>query len=240
MKEKPEKTDYKEVKYTDEHWRLLHTLRERGVKLLSCLETNGLFGAIVHGSIVRGDVHLGSDVDAFIPRPIAEFQLDAALSSCTYKVYSRVIVQATPAYAPKVYFILDPEEKMMVSYPLVPLEEREREFYKWGGEAVLEELQAGMRKPGVNKALALIIPKSWGHVEVPVEGNESYVAQIIGVSLATVMERVRVLRERREKGVSGPYLTIEVAPEENVSSIVKKLASENPIFRRILAKRGYW
>lgn len=240
MREKPEKTDYMEVRYTGSHWRLLYSLREKAVELLSCLELNGVFGAVVHGSIVRGDVHKDSDIDIFIPHPIAEFRLDNALSTCSYTVYSRIIVQATPSYAPKVYFILDPEEKTVISYPLVFLEEREREFYRWGGEEGLLELRTGVRKPGVNKALALIIPKSWGHIEVPVEGNEPYVAQVIGVSLVTVEERVRVLRERREKGVSGPYLTVEVPPGESVASVVKRLGRENPMFRRILERRGYW
>ncbi|MEB3846048.1 MAG: DNA polymerase subunit beta, partial [Desulfurococcales archaeon] len=110
----------------------------------------------------------------------------------------------------------------------------EREFYKWGGELGLDDLKREKRVPGVNKDLLLIIPQDDGHLEMPVIGNESYTARVVGVSLETVYERVRVLTARREKGRTGVFLEISVPGDSDLSEVVKRIASKNPFFRKRL------
>ncbi len=225
--------NYRRVVYSEKHWELLSELREEALRLLKCLAGNSLY-AIVHGSVARGDVHPGSDVDVFIPTIVSHPVLLETLYTCKEKVFETRIVQATPNYVPKVYLILDPDESRIVSYPLGQLTRGEREFYKWGGELGLDDLKRGKRVPGVNKDLLLIIPREDGHLEIPVMGNESYTARVVGVSLETVYERVRVLTTRREKGRTGVFLEISVPGDSDLSEVVKRIASKNPFFRKRL------
>ncbi|MEB2836524.1 MAG: nucleotidyltransferase domain-containing protein [Desulfurococcales archaeon] len=227
--------DYREVFYSRERWQVLEEKRRKAIVLMEALERSLRLPVITHGSVARGDVRPDSDVDIVIletPRPPGI--LDIVLESLGYEVAKRVIVQATPGYTPKVYYYLDWREEVVVSYPLARLKPREREFYRWGGELDVEGLRGGLRVPGVNKELKLVIPKPWGHIELGVMGREGYAARILGVSLETVEERVRVLSRRRRVGRTGVFLEVEVPPGSSVEEAVERLARVNKLFRRAI------
>ncbi|MEB3774125.1 MAG: DNA polymerase subunit beta, partial [Desulfurococcales archaeon] len=90
----------------------------------------------------------------------------------------------------------------------------------------------GVRVPGVSKDLNLIIPTPRGHRELEVEGNEAYVARVLGVSIETVMERVRVLTRRRIHGRTGVFIKEPVPPGASIEEVVDRLIREVPAFRR--------
>jgi len=223
--------NYRKVIYTQKHWKTLHKLRRRVLEILECLARSNIY-AIVHGSIARGDIHVNSDIDIFIPYPVGYPLVIEALYTCGSKIYETRIIQATPTYVPKVYMVMDPFEKEVVSFPLGPLSRSEREFYKWGGELDHKELYNDQRVPGVNKDLLLIFPVEDGHIEIPVIGNERYVAKTVGIDISTVEERVRVLSSRREKGRTGLFLEIVVPGEADLPEIIKTIADKNPYFRK--------
>jgi predicted nucleotidyltransferase len=60
------------------------------------------------------------------------------------------------------------------------------------------------------------------------------VARLLGISVETVIERVRVLTRRREHGRTGVFLKVELNPEDSVEEAVARVARENPMFRRRL------
>lgn len=224
---------YREVYYEPWRWKLLEEKRGLASKVMRLLEAR--FGNIItHGSIARGDVDRDSDVDIVIldpPNPsLVEFELERG----GFKVKWKEVIQATPSYTPKVYLYLDYEGLLVVSYPLAHLKPREREFYKWGGECTLEDLARGVRVPGVDKRLMLIEPTDYGHRESPVTGREGFVARLLGISVETVMERVRVLTRRREHGRTGVFLKVELNPEDSVEEAIDRIARVNPLFRRML------
>ena len=221
-----------EKEYTPSHWRILEEKRSKAKRLVEALQPLRA-PVVVHGSIARGDVREDSDIDVVLLEPVPPSMVELLLEKAGYRVYYREVVQATPGYVPKVYYYLDEREEKVVSHPLARLRPREREFYKWGGELDYEGLARGKRVPGVSKELRLIIPTPSGHVEMEVEGNEHLVARIVGVSIETVLERVRVLTRRREHGRTGVFLKVEVPPGVSVEETVERLRGENPYFRRM-------
>lgn len=223
------------VTYTPERWKLLNILREKACNIMRILESEGL-PCVVHGSVARGDVNEKSDIDIMIPIPVPSFKVEFALLKGGFNFYFREIVQATPRHAIKGYIYLD--ELTVISFPLTQLSRLEREFYKFGGELTLAQLERGIRVPGVDKRLMLIIPRPYGHDEVSVIGRESEVARIIGVSIDIVKERVFVLTRRDEKGRTGVYIRRTLTPEETFEGALMKLASEYPILRRKLEREG--
>ena len=224
-----------EVEYSREVWELLREKRNKAIKVMKIL-TRLTREVIVHGSLARGDVKPTSDIDIVVIQPVSPGLLELSLEGGGYTVYYKEIVQATPNYTPKIYFYLDPDEEIVVSTPLSGLKEREREFYKWGGELDLPALLEGMRVPGVSKDLKLIIPTDRGHKEIEVVGNESIVARVIGVGIETVLERVRVLERRKEHGRTGVFLKVTIPAGESVESVIDELSRKNPYFRRALER----
>ena len=222
-----------EVIYSVERWRVLREKRASASHLMKALSAMGLY-SVVHGSVARGDVSPGSDVDVFIPQSIPSYKLELSLERAGLKIYAKRIVQATPSHTPKVYYILDPEEKIVVSFPLARLGVREMEFYYFGGALDLEGLLRDRRVPGVDKRLILILPTPRGHREESIIGREAEVARILGIGIDTVMERVRVLSRRDEVGRTGVFLSVELSPDESVEEAVSRIASRNPAFRRAL------
>jgi len=191
------------------------------------------FAPIVHGSVARGDVSPESDVDIVIAYPVEPYKVEASLS---FEKSHGYIVMATPSSTPKVYIALDPEEEVVVSFPLGKLSTKEREFYAFGGELDLEGLLRDVRVPGVNKELVLIVPTPEGHEEEPVVGREEAVANILGISVETVKERVRILTRRREKGRTGVFFEYKFwGPIEEA---LHAAARENKVFRRRLREEG--
>ena len=80
----------------------------------------------------------------------------------------------------------------------------------------------------------LIEPTGEGHVESAVVGREEMVANLLGVSLNTVLDRVRALLRRDEVGRTGVFIERELAPDETFEQAMKKLADQNPAVRRRL------
>jgi len=78
----------------------------------------------------------------------------------------------------------------------------------------------------------LIEPTVEGHVESAVVGREEGVANLLGVSVNTVLDRVRALLRRDEVGRTGVFIERELAPDETFEQVLKKLADKNPAVRR--------
>lgn len=234
MAVKPTKhADTKEVTYSSARWALLKELREKAVFVMSALEAFHL-RSLVHGSVARGDVNDGSDVDVFIPEVQNSFLVETALEKAKIEVNSRLIVQATPTYAMKAH--IEVGELAMVSFPLMEMRRVEREFYGFGGEASLSQLEAGVRVSGVDKRLMLIEPSEKGHVESSVIGREEFAAKVLGVSTETVLDRVHTLLKRDTVGRTGVFVKRELATDETFELALKKLADVNPAVRRRMKK----
>ncbi len=210
------------VIYDDRRWDLLASLRKKAVEIMECLARAGQ-PSLLYGSVARGDVGAGSDVDVVVLRPrLPPSALEMILRERFGDPLAREIAQATPSSAVKAYIHL--EKGVTVSFPLVHLGEREEEFYKFGGCLDLRTLLEEKRVPGVNKELMLILPREWGHEEVSVRGREEVVAKLLGISLGTVLERVRVLTERRVRGKTGLYVHYRLDVSENIEEALVRLA----------------
>jgi predicted nucleotidyltransferase len=230
MSKKPlRRAERVEVVYDKKRWKLLKQYRSKTVHLIETLD-NCHLRSIVHGSIARGDVSETSDIDVFLPDPPSSFSIETALERSGFQVYQRTIIQATPLYALKGYIGLDPQTSL--SFPLVKLRPVEKDFYRFGGEASLSALKDDKRVSGVDKRLMLIEPTAEGHVESYVVGREEDVANLLGVSLNTVLDRVRALLRRDEVGRTGVFIEKELAPDETFEQAMKKLADQNPAVRR--------
>ena len=235
MTVKPTKpADYKEVTYTTAHWALLKELRSEAEKIMTALEAFHLT-SIVHGSIARGDVKASSDIDVFIPEVQNSFLVETALEKAGIPINARLIVQATPNYAMKAH--IEVSEQATVSFPLMQMRRVEREFYRFGGEANLNQLKTGVRVAGVDKRLMLIEPTQTGHVESSSIGREEFAAKILGVSVETVLDRVHTLLKRDTVGRTGVFIKRELAPDETFESALEKLADLNPAVRRRMKNR---
>ena len=217
--------------YDEKRWRLLNQLRAEAIELMDALNSMHIF-SIVHGSIARGDVTEKSDIDIFIPDVIPSFLVETALERAGIPISERILVQATPTYSIKAYIGID--ERRSVSFPLSKLRKTEREFYKFGGEATLEMLRRGVRVPGVDKRLMLIEPTEDGHIESSILGREGEVAKLLGISIETVLDRVRTLTRRDRIGRTGLFIERRLASNETFELVLKELAERNPAVRRRL------
>jgi predicted nucleotidyltransferase len=132
----------------------------------------------------------------------------------------------------KAYIEID--ENTSVSFPLMKMRKVEREFYKFGGEATLNDLKAERRVCGVDKRLMLIEPTEKGHRETTIVGREEYVAKLLGISAETVLDRVHALLRRDEVGRTGVFIEKEVLNGETFEMVLKRLADQNPAVRRRL------
>lgn len=226
-----------EVVYSPMRLELLRRLRRRAVDIMDSLVSRELT-PFVHGSVSRGDVNSGSDIDIIIPSVVSSHTVELALSMQGFEIYSRRIAQATPSHAPKAHIYLDVEEKECVTFPLVSFRTLELEFYRFGGILDLPSLKADKRVPGCDKRLMLIKPTEQGHTEFPVKSRELEAAKIIGVSLEIVKERVRVLTRRKEIGRTGIVLSVDVGDGEVFEDVFRRLAASNPIVKRSMRARS--
>ncbi|MFH0897010.1 MAG: nucleotidyltransferase domain-containing protein [Candidatus Bathyarchaeota archaeon] len=226
-----------EVVYSPKRFELLRGLRRRSLDIMVSLASRELVSSM-HGSVARGDVNPGSDIDIIIPYVVSSHTVELALSLQGFRSYSRRIAQATPSHAPKAHIYLDAEEKECVTFPLISLRTLELEFYGFGGILDLPLLKADKRVPGCDKRLMLIQPTELGHIEFSVKGREMEAAKIIGVSLEIVNERVRVLTRRKEVGRTGIVLSVDVDEGEVFEDVFRRLASSNPIVKRIIRARS--
>lgn len=222
-------TDNIEVEYTQEHWELLSRLRDEAQALTRPL-AEAHIEALVYGSIARGDVHIGSDVDVFIPSPPAPTILEILINRTGIQTAHREIIQATPTYAAKGY--IHAAENRSYSFPLVQLRTHEREFYDFAGSLTPKQLQDGTRVPGVDKHLKLIEPTERGHTETPIQGREGVVAKTLGVGVTIVLDRVRTLQRRERIGRTGVYIKRPLAPDETFGDVYQQLARTRPALRR--------
>lgn len=229
-------TDERIITYTEKELEILQTKRDQAKRIMNILKKSGL-NSILHGSLARGDVHEKSDIDIALLNPVPSYMVEIALEKLGEKIFERRIVQATPASTPKGYIILDPEELMVVSFPLSKLQTREQEFYKFGGLITLEDLEKDRRVPGVNKRLELIVPVDLGYKISSIIGRESEVASLLDISIETVMERIRVLSRRDEVGRTGVYINKILEPGESFEQKLKEIMERNPAVRRTLMGR---
>lgn len=232
MTKKPVKrAERVEVVYNRKHWQLLEELRKKAMEIMVPLERSNL-SCIVHGSIARGDVSVKSDIDIFVPSPPNSFLIESSLERAGLTVSRRVLVQATPSYAAKGYIELDAQP--VVSFPLMKLRPLERDFYRFGGEAKIDEVRGGQRVIGVDKRLMLIEPTDKGHVESTIVGREEGAAKILEVKVETVLDRVHALLRRDIVGRTGVFVERELADDETFEMVLRWLAKENPAVRRRL------
>ncbi|MCX8168415.1 MAG: nucleotidyltransferase domain-containing protein [Ignisphaera sp.] len=228
----------REVRYDRRRWSILMEKRRRALKVLTDLRKCGVLHAFAHGSIARGDVDEDSDVDIVMFDSKSNSIVAYCLEKNGYSIYSVSIVQATPRHTPKIYVYLDALEELCVSIPLVQLSPMEVEYYRFSGMVGLEDIVANARVMGVDKRLMLIAPTEFGHTEFPVIGNEGYIARVLGISLASVMDRVEALSRRVEEGHTGLFIKIELPEFEQLESAIDKLCVENSLFRRRVEEYG--
>ena len=227
------RAEYREVTYNNARWELLELLRKKAIKVIKALETFHL-QSTVHGSVARGDVNSNSDVDVFVSEVQNSFLVETALQKAGVKANARLIVQATPTYAMKAHIEID--EDTSVSFPLMEMRKVEREFYKFGGEANLNQLENRVRVAGVDKRLMLVEPTEFGHIESSIMGREEIVARVLGISVDTVLDRVHALTKRDRVGRTGVFIKRELGLDETFELALKKLADANPAVRRRMRK----
>lgn len=236
MASKPlKRPEHVEVIYDEQHWKLLKKLRSKAIEILECLQKHNI-ASIVHGSIARGDISAKSDIDVFVPNPPSSFLIENALEHCGFPINRRLVVQATPSYAMKGYIEID--EQRCVSFPLMKLRSVERDFYKFGGDAYLDNLKNNQRVKGVDKHLMLIEPTPTGHMQSTIVNREQAVASLLGVSIETVLDRVHALLRRDKVGRTGVFIEKELSANETFEMILKQLADQNPAVRRRLKLFG--
>jgi len=222
------------VAYSSKRWDILHQLREKAKQRMEPLEKSNL-EPIVHGSIARGDISSKSDIDIFIQTQASSFTIQSALEKANITPTRLYVVQATPNYAMKAHIEID--EGTTVSFPLMKLRKVEREFYKFGGEINLDDLQKNLRVVGVDKRLMLIEPTEEGHVESTIMGREEHVAHVLGVCVETVSDRVHALSRRDDVGRTGVFMKQELPEGQTFEMFLEELAKKNPAVRRRLTSQ---
>jgi len=206
-----------DVYYSEEQWALLRCLRNRALFYMRLLSRYGL-RSFVYGSVARGDVSEDSDVDIFVEGGSVSL-VESILPE--EKIVGKEVVKATPRHALRA--VIELSGSVFVHVALESLSRSEEEFYRFAGRVYLEELEKGVRVPGVDKRFVLIVPMPWGHREIPVLGRESYVCKVLGVSLSTVLERRRVFEKRDEEGRSGLFFRRSIPPDVPVEDFLRRL-----------------
>ncbi len=223
--------DVIEVEYSNEHWKLLEKLQIKALNLMEKFRSCNI-NTLIYGSIARGDINAGSDIDIFVTTPISSIHVEWVLEKFEIKPLRRILIQATPFYAPKGYFEI--EESISVSLSLVKLRKVEREFYKFAGEISIQDFVEKKRVVGVDKRLMLIEPRKQGHLESNIIGLEAYISKKLRISIDTVFERVRILTKRSKIGRTGRFIEMEISKDENFESVLKKIADTNyPLRKRL-------
>ena len=113
----------REVTYTDARWELLRGKRVQAERVLGALAGRGL-RAGTFGSLARGDVRRGSDVDVALLDVVSSLDVELVLEPLG--VVDRRLRQATPRAVPKA--LVELEDGVTVSFPLAAPGGREREF----------------------------------------------------------------------------------------------------------------
>jgi predicted nucleotidyltransferase len=222
-----------EVLYTAERLALLARLREEAQVIGRALGP----GWSVHGSLARGDVKKGSDIDlVFLEGELASYEVESRLEGAGFQWSAREVVLATPNSSPKGHIHIG--EEATVTFPLAGFRPQEEAFYKFGGLLPADCLSNSPRVPGVSKKLLLIIPTAGGHVESSIAGREAETARLLGVPVELVNERVRVLGRRDRIGRTGVYLHEELPEGSSFELTLKHLSDRDPVVRRAAGGRG--
>jgi predicted nucleotidyltransferase len=222
------------VEYTEGRWRLLRMLRDEALEMMAPLHEAHI-DAVVYGSIARGDVRDGSDIDIWITSPPSPTIVQAVLERRGTRIRRREIIQATPSYAAKAYLYTDSDRSY--SLPLVEMRASEAEFYGFAGSLSYPRLRTGARVPGVDKRLMLIEPTETGHKESTVQGREGLVAGLLGVDVKIVQERVRTLERRGKVGRTGVYIKRVLADDEDFGAVFEDLVMSKPALRRRIRQK---
>jgi predicted nucleotidyltransferase len=172
-----------------------------------------------------------------VPYEVSSTTIELALKLGGFKLFTRKIAQATPSHTPKAHIYLDALEQTCVTFPLASFRSLELEFYRFGGFLRVEDLMEGTRVPGCDKNLMLIQPTQRGHTASPIIGREGEVAEIVGVGVRIVEERIRVLTRREKVGRTGIVFSMELEEDAVFEEVLKRVADSNPIVRRRLRKR---
>ncbi|MDK6028001.1 nucleotidyltransferase domain-containing protein [Ignisphaera sp. 4213-co] len=228
----------KKVVYDERRWGILKKKRLKAIRIIEDLSSCRIIDVVVHGSVARGDVDEDSDIDIALLNPYSPSLLELCLEKRGYSIHSRKIVMPTPIHTPKLYIYLDPFEELVISNPIVSLKPLEVEFYKFSGMLEYKDLLNNTRIAGVNKNLLLIEPIEEGHLEIPVIGNEGYVAKRLGISINVVLDRVETLTRRAREGHSGLFIDYEIPLNTDVESYIKFLCNKNQFFRERLKQYG--
>ena len=219
----------KDVKYSQQHWTLLAEKRTRAQKVLSALRKLNT-DPLVYGSIARGDITPTSDIDILIPDVIPSYQIELLLTEIGEQILTRKIIMATPNHAIKGHIEL--RQETTITFPLTPFEQRELEFYQFGGAINLKELQEQKRVKGINKRLLLIIPTPEGHKELSILHISEAELVKHGFPQRIIQERLRVLTQRDQKGRTGIFLEKPVEADKTFESTLQSLIDRNPIVRK--------
>jgi predicted nucleotidyltransferase len=226
MKEKVKgKLDPLQVDYDDDRWSLFRWLRAEASGVQNAIEQE----SFIYGSLARGDVKKGSDIDIVIPRVVASFKIEIELEKAGFVPSSREIVKANPNSVPKAHIHLN--DYTTITFPLAAMSELEEDFYRFGGLVTGKE---EARVPGVDKRLLLITPTGKGHVEEGIIGSEASVAKLLGVGVDIVNERIRVLTRRDRVGRTGTYLKRDLSEDETFEEVLKYLEDRDSVVRRHL------
>ena len=223
---------YHSVIYSKEDWTLLKSKRKSASYYLEILAE---FNPYVYGSIARGNIHKASDIDIIITQQIPSFQIEFTLNKYGLKDFFREIIMATPHDSIKLYLHLSELESITV--PLTKLDKKSEEFYKFGGKINLNQLKSNIRVPGIDKRLVLIKPNEQGHEEFSIINNEAIAAKELGISIETILERIKVLLRREKYGKTGVFLKRKLNINESTEEVLKKLANKKSIIRKKLFKR---
>ena len=139
---------------------------------------------------------------------------------------------ATPQDSIRLYIHLS--ELECITVPLTKLENRNLQFYDFGGKIDLTQLKQDIRVPGIDKRLVLITPTMKGHEELSIIGNEHLAAKEIGININGVNERIKVLLRREKHGRTGVFFKKQIDASESTEEVLKKLADKHSIVRKKL------
>jgi len=228
------KNYYNTVIFTESDWTLLEEKRRTSLKLLNLFESEGI-KAFIYGSIARGDVHQDSDIDIIIPQMVPSYQIEYILQKNGFSNYFREILMATPKDSIKLYIYLSELESITI--PLSRFDKKSIEFYDFGGRIDFRGLKSNIRVPGIDKRLVLIKPTLKGYEEYSIIGNEHIAAKDLNISLATIMDRKKILLKREKYGKTGVFLKRQLNINESTEDVLKKLADKKSIIRKKLYQR---